>query len=73
MVTRGIGGKDIWVKEKERLLRDIVGIKDFVRLQWRDLTTLELTRDDYVTMREGIDGLLMELIGLLDRLKASEG
>ena len=73
MVTRGIGGKDIWVKEKERLLRDIVGLKDFVRLQWRDLTTLELTRDDYVTMREGIDGLLMELIGLLDRLKASEG
>jgi hypothetical protein len=40
--------------EKGKLLRDINGLRDSIRKQWIDLTTLELTREDRVAMREGM-------------------
>jgi hypothetical protein len=71
MVARGIGGKDIHMTEKEKLLRDINGLRDSIRRQLRGRTMLELTRKDYVAMREGIDALSAELAGLFNRLKAT--
>jgi hypothetical protein len=50
--------------KNEKLLRDINGLKDSIRQQWRDLVTLPLTKEDRLAMREGIDSLTEELARL---------
>jgi hypothetical protein len=47
--------------ENEKLLRDINGLRDSIRQQWRDLVTLQLTREEYLAIRQGIDSLTAEL------------
>jgi hypothetical protein len=58
--------------EREKLDRDIAGLKESIRLNWIDLDRLNLTREERQGIRENTNlliGELKELLGRLDRLE----
>jgi hypothetical protein len=56
--------------EKEKLLRDIEGLKESIRFEHMDLANLSLTPAEKAGLRRNIDfltGQLKELLARLDR------
>ena len=50
--------------DKEKLLRDINGLRESIALSWLDLARLKLTPQDRSAIREGIEALTTDLAKL---------
>ncbi|MGD9633534.1 MULTISPECIES: hypothetical protein [unclassified Afipia] len=59
--------------EREKLDRDIAGLKESIRLNWVDLDRLNLSREERQGIRENTNLLIEELKELLGRLDRLDG
>jgi hypothetical protein len=59
--------------EREKLDRDIAGLKESIRLNWVDLNRLNLSREERQDIRENTNLLIEELKELLGRLDRLDG
>jgi hypothetical protein len=58
--------------EREKLLRDIQGLRESINLNWVDLARLDLSSDERAGIRQNTELLVAELQELLKRLSASD-
>ena len=54
--------------EREKLVRDISGLKESVRLTWLDMASKPMTPAECEELRKSIESLLKELDTLLTKL-----
>ena len=61
--------------EREKLVRDINGLKEDISLAWMDMISKRMTADERAELRDNIDSLVKDLVRLrskLDRLPKTQ-
>lgn len=59
--------------EREKLVRDIDGLKDSIRLAWHDMLSKPMKAGDRQELRDSIESLISELNNLKTKLDQLPG
>ena len=59
--------------EREKLFRDIEGLKDRIRLAWLDMTSEPMTAGERQGLRNSVESLISELNNLRTKLDQLPG
>jgi len=59
--------------EREKLVRDIEGLKDRIQLAWREMLSKPMTAGERQELRSSLESLISELNGLHTKLDQLPG
>ncbi len=58
------------MNERKKLLRDLKGLGESIRLDWADLASLNLSSSDQLKIRKHIAICVKDMMDLLERLES---